>query len=170
MATRINVLIAEDSEDDTLLLIHELRRGGFEPDYERVETAQTMRRALQSRDWDLVISDHKMPQFSSTEALAEVKRSARDVPVIIVSGNIGEQFAVDAMRAGAHDYIMKDNLKRLAPAIERELREAKTVPPTVEPRTRYATWRTTTRSPIWSTVTSSRCAWTRRWPQCAGAV
>jgi EAL domain-containing protein (putative c-di-GMP-specific phosphodiesterase class I)/GGDEF domain-containing protein len=94
MATPINVLIAEDSADDTLVLIRELQHG--------------------------------MPRFSSTEALQEVKNSALDLPVIIVSGNIGEQFAVDAMRAGAHDYIMKDSLKRLAPAIERELREAET--------------------------------------------
>jgi diguanylate cyclase (GGDEF)-like protein len=126
MATPINVLIAEDSADDTLVLIRELQHGGFEPNYQRVETAEAMRTALQASDWDLVIADHKMPRFSSTEALQEVKNSALDLPVIIVSGNIGEQFAVDAMRAGAHDYIMKDSLKRLAPAIERELREAET--------------------------------------------
>ncbi len=126
MSAALSVLIAEDSEDDTLLLVRELKRGGFDPQYRRVETAEAMREALQDRHWDLVISDHKMPRFSSTEALLEVKRSAKDIPVIIVSGNIGEEFAVDAMRAGAHDYIMKNNLTRLAPAIERELREAKT--------------------------------------------
>ena len=126
MPTPINVLIAEDSADDTLVLIRELQHGGFEPNYQRVETAEAMRAALQENDWDLVIADHKMPRFSSTEALQEVRNSALDLPVIIVSGNIGEQFAVDAMRAGAHDYIMKDSLKRLAPAIERELREAET--------------------------------------------
>ncbi len=125
MATPLNVLIAEDSPDDTRLLVRELQRGGFDPNYRRVETAETMRTALRDGEWDLVISDHRMPCFSSSEALEEVKKSSLDLPVIIVSGNIGEEFAVDAMRAGAHDYIMKNNLKRLAPAIERELREAK---------------------------------------------
>ena len=114
MAVPLSVLIAEDSPDDTLLLIRELRHGGFEPYYERVESAESMRAALAQDKWDLVISDHKMPAFSSTEVLNEVHNSQLDLPVIIVSGNIGEEFAVEAMRAGAHDYIMKNNLRRLA--------------------------------------------------------
>src|SRR5512140_41237 len=123
MATTLNVLIVEDSEDDALLVVSGLRRGGYDPRWERVDSAEDMREALARRTWDLVISDYLMPQFDGFAALDSFKASGQDAPFIIVSGNIGEDIAVDAMRAGAQDYIMKDKLKRLVPAVDRELRE-----------------------------------------------
>lgn len=119
----LRVLIAEDSEDDALLLTRALRHHGFEPEFERVETAPAMASLLTARPWDVVIADYSMPQFSGLEALAVLKRSGLDIPFILVSGTIGESRAVEAMKAGAHDYVMKDNLHRLPSAIERELRE-----------------------------------------------
>src|SRR5918992_152680 len=125
MGVPLKVLLVEDSEDDALLLLRELRRGGYEPLCERVDTAAGMEAALDERAWDLVIADHSMPAFSSSAALELLKRRGFvDVPFIIVSGRIGEDAAVAAMKAGAHDYIMKGNLARLNTAIERELREA----------------------------------------------
>ncbi len=120
----LRVLIAEDSEDDALLIVRELRRGGFEPQIQRVDSAADMQQALEVQPWDLIIADHNMPSFDSHEALALAKRHDLNVPFIVVSGSIGEEVAVDAMKAGAHDYVMKNNLTRLLPAIERELREA----------------------------------------------
>jgi diguanylate cyclase (GGDEF)-like protein len=122
----LNVLIADDSEDDALLLVRELRQGGYHPQFQRVDTREELERALEQRHWQLVITDHTMPGFNSSDVLESVKRSGMDVPVIIVSGTIGEEAAVQAMKAGAQDYIMKDNLARLIPAIERELREVET--------------------------------------------
>ena len=124
MGIPLRVLIVEDSEDDTLLLLRELRRGGYDLDHKRVDTAASMQAALEERGWDLVISDHSMPIFSSSAALELLQRNGLDLPFIIASGRIGEDVAVKAMKAGAHDYIMKDNLTRLNTAIERELREA----------------------------------------------
>src|SRR5215210_1102075 len=125
MGVPLRVLLVEDYEDDALLLLRELRRGGYDPVHERVDTAEAMETALDEREWDLVIADHSMPAFSSSAAL-ELLRSKgfADLPFIIVSGHIGEDVAVAAMKAGAQDYIMKDNLARLNTAIERELREA----------------------------------------------
>lgn len=125
MAKPLRVLIVEDSEDDAELLLNQLRRGGYSPSFERVETAAGMRAALTNQQWDIVISDHAMPQFSSLAALAVLKESGLDLPFIIVSGEIGEDVAVEVMRSGAHDYVMKGKLARLVPAIERELQEAK---------------------------------------------
>lgn len=122
----LNVLIADDCEDDALLLVRELRKSGYEPQFERVETRAGMEQALEQRHWQLIITDHTMPGFNSTDVLEMVKRSGLDVPVIIVSGTIGEEVAVHAMKTGAHDYIMKDSLARLIPAIERELRDTET--------------------------------------------
>lgn len=122
----LNVLIADDCEDDALLLVRELRKGGYQPQFERVDTREDMERALEQRHWQLIITDHTMPGFNSGDVLDMVKRSGMDVPVIIVSGTIGEEVAVHAMKTGANDYIMKDNLARLIPAIERELRDAET--------------------------------------------
>src|SRR3712207_1935246 len=125
MGESLRVLLVEDSEDDATLLLRELRRGGYDPLCERVDTAGDMETALDERVWDLVIADHSMPAFSSSAALELLKgKGFVDVPFIIVSGRIGEDAAVGAMKAGAHDYIMKDNLARLNTAIERELREA----------------------------------------------
>jgi PAS domain S-box-containing protein len=125
MGAPLRALLVEDSEDDALLLQRELRRGGYEPVCERVDTAEAMEAALEEGTWDIVISDHSMPAFSSSAALELLRRKGFvDTPFIIVSGRIGEDVAVAAMKAGAHDYIMKDNLARLNTAIERELREA----------------------------------------------
>jgi PAS domain S-box-containing protein len=124
MDTPLRVLIVEDSEEDCLLLKNELARGGYAPTCRRVETAEGMITAFEEDHWDIVISDHRMPQFSSLAALKLCKERACNTPFIVVSGSIGEELAVSAMKAGAHDYIMKDNLTRLVPAIERELREA----------------------------------------------
>jgi len=120
----IRVLIVEDSEDDVLLLVWELKRGGYQVHYQAVDTRPDMEAALRSGPWDIVISDYSMPDFSGLEALATLRAQALDVPFIIVSGNIGEDVAVEAMKAGAHDYVMKKNLSRLIPALDRELREA----------------------------------------------
>lgn len=124
MTKILRVLIVEDSEDDTLLIENQLHRGGFSVEYERVETAATMRTALAAREWDLVISDYSLPTFNALAALTVLQQTGLDLPFIIVSGSIGEETAVRAMKAGAHDYIMKHNLARLLPAIERELRDA----------------------------------------------
>jgi diguanylate cyclase (GGDEF)-like protein len=125
MTTPVRVLLVEDSEDDAALVIHELRRGGYQPDFRRVDTDHELEAMLQQARWDVVITDHNLPGYSSEAALATVKRSGLDVPVIIVSGSIGEAIAVEAMKNGAHDYIMKDNLSRLVPAIAREMRETR---------------------------------------------
>lgn len=124
MSKPLCILIIEDSEDDAVLLLRELRRGGHEPVFERVETAESMKSALQQKQWDIVISDYVLPQFSGPAALKILRESGIDLPFIIVSGNIGEDIAVEAMKSGAHDYILKGNLKRLIPAVERELRDA----------------------------------------------
>ena len=120
----LKLLLVEDSEDDALLLIRELKQGGYVPEYLRVDSEEDMYVALGNNDWDIVITDHNLPGFGSGRAIEIVSEQGGDVPVIIVSGSIGEDVAVSAMKAGAHDYIMKNNLKRLVPAIERELREA----------------------------------------------
>ncbi len=124
MSTPLRVLIVEDSEDDTQLMLRELRRGGYDPVFERVETADQMQAALKKRDWELILCDHALPAFSAPKALELLKRTALDIPFIEVSGKIGEETAVEMMRTGAHDYVMKDNLTRLPAAIKRELAEA----------------------------------------------
>ena len=124
MLTPLRALIVEDSEDDALLLVAQLRRGGFAIEYARVETAEAMRQLLEQGTWDIVFADFSLPRFSGIEALRLVQQRKLDIPFIIVSGTIGEDRAVAAMKAGAHDYIMKDNTARLIPAVERELREA----------------------------------------------
>jgi two-component system, cell cycle sensor histidine kinase and response regulator CckA len=123
MKTPLQVLIVEDSEDDMLLLVRELQRGGYDVNYTRVETPATMQAALDRQSWDIVISDYTMPAFNALEAL-KILQNRSDLPFIIVSGTIGEETAVAAMKAGAQDYILKGNLTRLVPAVERELREA----------------------------------------------
>ena len=121
----LRVLIVEDSEDDALLLVRQLRQGGYRVEFERVETSGAMRAALEAQTWDLAIADYTLPQFSAPAALALLQSMGIDLPFIVVSGTIGENRAVAAMKSGAHDYLMKGNLARLLPAIERELREAK---------------------------------------------
>ncbi|ABB30593.1 multi-sensor signal transduction histidine kinase [Geobacter metallireducens RCH3] len=124
MDHQLRMLILEDSEDDLLLLLRELRRGGIDPVYERTETDAGMRALLDEREWDVIIADYNMPRFGAMVGLEIVKERELDIPFIIVSGKIGEDLAVAAMKAGAHDYLMKGNLSRLVPAIEREVREA----------------------------------------------
>ena len=124
MALPLRLLLVEDSADDADLILHELRRAGYDPTCERVQTAAEMKAALAERPWDLVIADYVLPHFSAPGALTLVQESGLDLPFIVVSGAIGEETAVQAMRAGARDYIMKGNLARLAPAIVRELHEA----------------------------------------------
>lgn len=124
MVTPLRVLIVEDSEDDAFLMLRELRKGGYEPLAERVETAEAMEKTLAAGQWDMIISDYVLPRFSGLAALHILKQSGQDLPFIVISGNIGEDIAVGAMKAGAHDYILKGNLTRLVPAVERELREA----------------------------------------------
>ncbi|HVW30447.1 MAG TPA: PAS domain S-box protein [Polyangiaceae bacterium] len=123
MATPLNVLIVEDVESDAMLLLIELRRNGYDVTHERVDTADAMREALDRRPWDIVISDYSMPRFDATEALAVLRQRGEDIPLIIVSGTIGEDTAVGALQAGANDFLVKGKLARLKPAIERELRE-----------------------------------------------
>ncbi|MCX9086381.1 MAG: PAS domain S-box protein, partial [Candidatus Methanoperedens sp.] len=124
MNKQVRVLIIEDSGFDARVLIGELERGGYKPDYELVDTPEGMRTALTAKSWDIVISDYVMPDFSGLDAIRILQESGLDIPIIIVSGNIGEDTAVQAMKAGAHDYLIKGNLARLIPAIERELSEA----------------------------------------------
>ena len=126
MKKPIRVLIVEDSEDNVLLLLRSLKNGGYKPFYERVETATGMKAALARDSWDVVISDYIMRDFSGLKALRLLKRAGIDIPVIVVSDRTGENIAVATMRAGARDYILKENLSRLVPAVERELREAET--------------------------------------------
>ncbi len=124
MSKSIRVLLIEDSEDDALLLIRNLKKSGYEPEYDRVETAEAMRKALTEKTWDLILCDYKLPRFDGLAALSLLKETGIELPFILVSGTIGDETAVVAMKAGTHDYIMKDNLSRLVPAIERELKEA----------------------------------------------
>ncbi len=119
----LRVLLVEDMEDDAALIERQIVRGGYQVELRRVDTAQAFKAALAQPPWDVIITDHNLPAFSSTAALALVRETGLDVPVIIVSGSIGEEIAVAAMKAGASDYVMKDNLARLLPAMERELRE-----------------------------------------------
>jgi len=124
MGIPLKILIVEDSEDDLFMLLHELRKGGYTPEYLSVCSAEPMQRALASRQWDVITSDYNMPGFNALGALDILKESGLDLPFIVVSGKIGEDQAVATMKAGAHDYVMKQNLSRLGPAIEREIREA----------------------------------------------
>ena len=121
---RIRLLICEDSDDDALLIVTHLRRGGLEVDYERAESAEQVADALRRRTPDLVISDYHMPGFGAEHALELLRDSGYDLPFILVSGRIGEEHAVTLMRSGAHDFVLKDRMARLVPVIRRELRQA----------------------------------------------
>ena len=123
MGTQLRVLLVEDSEADAELLLNELGRTGYEVTAHRVQTAEHMKAALDTGHWDVVLSDYSMPTFSAPAALAVLQSTGRDLPFIIVSGTIGEETAVAALKAGAHDFLIKGRLARLAPAIERELRD-----------------------------------------------
>ena len=124
MKGHLRVLIVEDSEDDTRLLLHELKRSDYEIAHQRVETAEALNAALDRENWDILFCDYTLPQFSGQAALEIVRRRDIDLPFIFVSGTLGEDVAGQAMKAGAHDCVMKNNLVRLVPAMELELREA----------------------------------------------
>jgi DNA-binding NtrC family response regulator len=124
MRTPLRVLIVEDLETDAALLLAELDRLGYEVMYERVETAGAMSAALSKEKWDLILSDFSLPQFSALDALSLCRDLAIEVPFLIVSGQIGEEEAVESMRLGALDFMTKGRLARLGPAITRALREA----------------------------------------------
>jgi diguanylate cyclase (GGDEF)-like protein len=120
----LRLLLVEDSEADAELLLLELRRSGFDPVFERVDTAAGLRAALATGVWDIVVCDHGLPSFSSMDALRFLRDSESDVPFVVLSGTIGEEAAVEALKAGARDVVLKTNLSRLGPVVERELREA----------------------------------------------
>ena len=120
----LRVLLVEDAEDDALLLVEALRSGGFTPYYQRVDTEAAFRAVLAAEPWDLIIADYVLPHFSGIAAIRMARESGVDLPIIMVSGKMGEESAVEAMRASAQDYLVKGNLTRLVPAIQRELQDA----------------------------------------------
>lgn len=124
MRKPLKVLIIEDSSDDALLMVRELERGGYAPAHERVDTPEGMSEALDRQAWDIILADYSLPHFSAPKALDLLHKRRLDIPFIIVSGSIGEDIAVEAMKSGAHDYFSKGNLVRLIPAVEREIRQA----------------------------------------------
>jgi PAS domain S-box-containing protein len=124
MNKTLRVLNVDDCQQDVALLTRFLSRSGSDIVSDRVDNAKAMTLALESREWDVVLCDYTMPNFNALAALALMKKMKRDIPFIIISGSVGEDVAVEAMRAGAHDYLMKDNLARLRPTIDRELQEA----------------------------------------------
>lgn len=124
MGTPLPLLIVEDSEDDALIAVRALRRAGLEPEMRRVQTAAELAAALLQGTWKAVLADYRLPQFNGMEALEMVRGAGLDVPFILVSGAIGEETAAAIMKAGANDFVSKDDLSRLAPALQRELREA----------------------------------------------
>jgi CheY-like chemotaxis protein len=124
MNTALRVLLVDDSKGDANLIVLELQDSGYAPEFERVDKPETFRAALTGQSWDIIICDYFMPRFSGLDALAMVKENDLDLPFIIVSGVIGEDVAVAAIKSGAYDYVMKDNLVRLGPAVRRALQEA----------------------------------------------
>ena len=125
MGTSLAALVLEDYEPDAELLLDALKRGGFDADFELADTAETMREALARRAWDIVISDYSMPGFNALKALSVLRESGKDIPFIVISGTIGEENAVEALKMGAHDFLVKGRLARLVHVVERELREAR---------------------------------------------
>jgi signal transduction histidine kinase len=125
MSTPLRVLLVEDSESDAALIVRHLNTADYDVSHERVETAGQMRAALEQPGWDIVIADYMLPGFDAPAALAILQQTGLDLPFTVVSGHIGEETAVALMKAGAHDYLMKDHLARLAPVVERELGEAR---------------------------------------------
>jgi PAS domain S-box-containing protein len=124
MAVQLRVLVVEDSETDTLLMLRALRQAGFEPVSERVASAADMSARLEAHPWDLILCDYALPRFSGADALTLYKATGKDIPFIVVSGALGEERAVEMMKTGAHDYVLKNNLARLPEAVKRELRAA----------------------------------------------
>ena len=137
MKSVLRILIVEDSPDDAELIVREIRRGGYMVDFVRVQTQSDMQQALVRDTWDLVLSDYSMPRFSAMGALDVLKNSGLDIPFLVISGTIGEETAVTALKAGVHDFLLKGKLARLIPAIERELRDAETRRSHRETESRY---------------------------------
>ena len=133
----LHVLIVEDSADDTQLMLREIERGGYSVFYERVETKADMQAALSRQHWDMILSDYSMPRFSAMAALETLKASGLDIPFLVISGTVGEETAIAALKGGAHDFLVKDKLARLNPAIERELRDAEARRSRREAESRY---------------------------------
>ncbi|MBT6225653.1 MAG: hybrid sensor histidine kinase/response regulator [Candidatus Scalindua sp.] len=125
MSIQIRVLIVEDSEDDIILIVRELKRNGYDVIFEQVDNYNDMKTTLENREWDIVFCDYSMPKFDGISAMKLLQEERSELPFILVSGAIGEDVAVEAMKAGADDYIMKDNLSRLSTAVTRELNEYK---------------------------------------------
>ena len=121
---KYRMLLIEDNTCDTQTIELRLKQAGLDFEYERVDSKSDIRKAVESRSWDVIICDYLLPGFNAEEVLDIVKPIDEDIPFIIVSGTVGEKTAVKLMKAGVHDYVMKDNLSRLAPAIQRELKEA----------------------------------------------
>ncbi len=126
MAETLRLLQVEDSESDAALVVRLLSRAGYDVYSKRVDGPADMRAALVDEDWDVIIADHRMGQFDAPGALKILHETGRDIPFIVASGSIGEELAVTMMKSGAHDYVLKNNLARLAPAVDREIREART--------------------------------------------
>ncbi len=124
MNQELTVLIIDDCEDDAILLAREISRAGYKVNFEYVSSLTSLEKALESNRWDIIISDYSLPGFNGLSVLNMIKEKGYDIPFIMVSGTIGENLAVEIMKSGANDYVMKDNLTRLVPAIKRELREA----------------------------------------------
>src|SRR5512140_2067898 len=124
MSGTLRVLVVEDSVEDTFFIVRELQRGGLQVTFERVETRAAMQAALAAQSWDLIICDDFMPQFTGMAALRLFQERNLDIPIIIVSGVIGEEHAVELLKAGAHNYLRKDHLERLVPTLKRELAAA----------------------------------------------
>ena len=124
MGILLRVLIVEDQEADAQLMLRELRQHGYDLEYERVETRPGMEQALARQGWDIILSDYNLPHFNAMNALATLKASGLDIPFLVISGTIDEETAVTALKAGAHDFLVKGRLARLIPAIEREMKDA----------------------------------------------
>jgi two-component system, cell cycle sensor histidine kinase and response regulator CckA len=125
MLTSLRTLLIEDSQDDAELIVRELRRGGYDVSFQRADSEAGVIAAINNHNWDLIVCDYSMPKFSGIDALKLLRSRGMDTPFIFVSGTIGEDTAVSALKQGAQDYVMKGNLRRLLPAVERELREVK---------------------------------------------
>lgn len=125
MANLLHVLIVDDSENDAKLIVRKLRSEGYEPQWERVDTADTMKAALNNKKWDVILCDFKMPLFSVYAALKILQEEKMDIPFILISGAIGEDTAMAAVKSGANDYVMKGNLSRLAVTIEKEISKSR---------------------------------------------
>ncbi len=120
----LRLLLVEDMEQDAVLVLRALKKGGYAPTYVRVETQEAFRRALAAQSWDVIISDHTLPAYGGLMALADLRATGKDIPFILISGTIGETVAVNAIKAGAQDYVLKADLTRLPVAVEREVRES----------------------------------------------